>query len=91
MCLAVPAKIIEILGEPPNGYARVEHLGMTLAVDVSLVDAPAVGDYILLHAGVAINKYDPDEARETLALHEELSRIADTLDREDEPRSKGKS
>jgi len=91
MCLAVPAKIIELLGNPPHGYARVEHLGTTLVVDVSLVDTPAVGDYILLHAGLAINKYDPDEAREALALHEELSRIAETLDREDARRREGNS
>ncbi|HQK77587.1 MAG TPA: HypC/HybG/HupF family hydrogenase formation chaperone [Candidatus Hydrogenedentes bacterium] len=40
--------------------------------DFSLIDEPAVGDWVLVHAGFAIEKLEPDDARETLALFSEL-------------------
>ena len=75
MCLSVPAKILEIIDDPSRLRARVEHEGNVLVVDISLIDVPVVGDYVLLHAGMAIARYDPDAALETLKLHDELARI----------------
>lgn len=68
MCLAIPTQICEIDGT----RAKVELQGNVINADVSLIDAPEVGDWILVHAGFAIEKLTPEDARETLALFAEI-------------------
>lgn len=68
VCLAVPARIIEI-GE--HDMAMVEIGGVQRSVSLALVDA-VVGDYVILHAGIAISKLDEEEARNRLTLFAEL-------------------
>ena len=64
MCLAVPGKIIEIQGDK----ATIEYgQGVTNTANISLVDAK-VGDYVLVHAGFAIQRLDEKEALETLEV-----------------------
>lgn len=67
MCLAIPARVIEVNGD----LAKVDFGGVVREVNVSLVDAK-VGDYVLVHAGYAIQVLDEKEARETLDLWREL-------------------
>lgn len=68
MCLAVPAKVIEINGD----LAKVDFGGGVIReANISLVDAK-VGDYILVHAGYAIQVLDEEEAKETLKLWMEI-------------------
>lgn len=64
MCLAVPMEIKSIEGT--TAYAEMS--GLKLECDVSLIDNPAIGDFIIVHAGYAIERLDPDEAAETLEL-----------------------
>jgi hydrogenase expression/formation protein HypC len=64
MCLAIPARITEIEGV----RARVDLQGNVIQADLSLIDAPNIGDWVLVHAGFAIDKLDPEDAAETLAL-----------------------
>ena len=64
MCLAVPAKIVRIDGL----VARVDIEGNVREANLALLEGVAVGDYVMLHAGFAISKYDPEEARKTLEL-----------------------
>ena len=64
MCLAVPAKVIEIDGPT----ARVDIEGNLREANLTLLEDVSVGDYVMLHAGFAISKYDPEEARKTLEL-----------------------
>lgn len=73
MCLAIPAKVTEVL---PDGMARVTLDGVSKAVSVALVDDVAVGDYVVIHVGYALTKIDPDEARHTLALFAEAGALA---------------
>ncbi|KYH42432.1 MAG: hydrogenase assembly chaperone HypC/HupF [Candidatus Bathyarchaeota archaeon B26-1] len=64
MCLAVPAKIIEVEGQ----NAKVDFGGGVIReVNVTLVDVKA-GDYVLVHAGYAIQVVDEKSAEETLRL-----------------------
>lgn len=71
MCLAVPALVKSI-----DGYqADVDIDGVTRRVSIQLTPEVNVGDYVLLHAGYAINVIDGNEARGTLELLKELSRI----------------
>jgi len=60
MCLAVPAKIIEIDGES----ATVEVGGTRHSAIVAFVEAPKIGDYVLVHAGFAIKKWTEEDVRE---------------------------
>jgi hydrogenase expression/formation protein HypC len=69
MCLAVPMKVMELL---PEGQARVEREGLEAVVDVSLIDGPRVGDYLIIHAGYAIQALDLEEAEERLRLFDEV-------------------
>ena len=49
--------------------------GALRTVNISLIEAPAVGDYVIVHAGFAIEKLDQQEANERLSLFEELARV----------------
>jgi len=70
MCWAVPARIVAVEGD----LGRVEVEGTAREVGLQLIEDPRVGDYVLVHAGFAIQKVDEEEARKTLALFEELWR-----------------
>jgi hydrogenase expression/formation protein HypC len=65
MCLAVPMKIAEIR---ENGSALVSRDGLEAEVDLALVENPRVGDYVIVHAGYAIEVLDLQEAQERLEL-----------------------
>ena len=68
MCLAIPAKVMSLDGDK----ARVDFGENVLReVNVSLVDAK-VGDYVLVHAGYAIQMVEEKEALETLQLWKDL-------------------
>ena len=69
MCLAVPVKILEIDGQK----ALVELGGLARQASIMLVPDTQVGDYVLLHAGFAIQKLDEKEAEETIRLFAELA------------------
>ncbi|HHW06824.1 MAG TPA: HypC/HybG/HupF family hydrogenase formation chaperone [Clostridia bacterium] len=69
MCLAVPGKIIEIISE---AVARVDYGSLVTNVDLSLVPEAKPGQWVLVHAGFAVQVLDEAEARETLALLREL-------------------
>ena len=68
MCLAIPTKIIGIDGE----MAEVEIGGVKRKASIQLVPDAKVGDYILLHAGFAIELIDEEEALETLEMLEQI-------------------
>ena len=68
MCLAIPARVISVKGEK----AQVDFGESVLRdINVTLVDAK-VGEYVLVHAGYAIQKMDEKDAKETLALWDEI-------------------
>lgn len=69
MCLAVPLQITRILS---SNRALVQQGDGTLEIDTSLLEAPQAGDYVLVHAGFAIEKIDQEEAAQTLEILEEI-------------------
>ena len=68
MCLAVPMRVEKI----ENSVATVDSAGIKVQADASLVPDVVVGDYVLIHAGFAIEVLKPDEAEETLKLIAEM-------------------
>ena len=71
MCLALPMKLVEIL---PDGKGMAELDGCRHGVNLSLVSDVRLGDYLIIHAGFAIEVLDQKEADATLSLFEEIAR-----------------
>jgi hydrogenase expression/formation protein HypC len=70
MCLAIPAKILNIEGE--SAIVSIEEVEYKASL-LLLPDAEP-GDYVMIHAGFAIEKVDPDQAAETLRLLKEIGK-----------------
>lgn len=68
MCLAVPLRLIEIHGSDAVGEA----MGMRRAVRVDFIPEPKIGDYVMVHAGFAIERLEEAQALEDLETWEEL-------------------
>ncbi|WP_295416828.1 HypC/HybG/HupF family hydrogenase formation chaperone [uncultured Subdoligranulum sp.] len=69
MCLAVPLKIVSLEGD--GKHAVGEAAGLTQKVRVDFLPGITVGDYVMVHAGFAIEKLTPEQAAENLACIEE--------------------
>ncbi|MDD3884699.1 MAG: HypC/HybG/HupF family hydrogenase formation chaperone [Gallionella sp.] len=74
MCLAIPARVVELLAED---QAIVAMDGVRKQISLALVDDVAVDDYVIVHVGFALSKVDQDEAEQTLAMFAQLG-INDT-------------
>ena len=68
MCLAVPLKLVEINGKDAVGEA----LGMHRSVRVDFIPDPKLGDYVMVHAGFAIERLPEEQAMDDLETWEEL-------------------
>lgn len=74
MCLAIPGEIIEIVGEDPlTRMARISFGGVVREASLAYVPEAKPGDYVLVHAGFALQTVDEEEARRTLELFEQLA------------------
>ena len=76
MCLAVPAKVITINSDQT---ALVDVLGVERLVAIELVPKVVVDDYVLVHAGFAIEIISEEAAEETLAFFREFPELAEGL------------
>jgi hydrogenase expression/formation protein HypC len=69
MCLAIPMRVVEI-----DGFKAVAEVdGVRREARLELLSEVAVGDYILVHAGLAIATVDPEAAEETLSVLRQLT------------------
>ena len=76
MCLAVPGRIISISdAEPVMRTGSVSFGGIVKEVNLSFVPHARVGDYVIVHAGFALNTVDEQEAERTFAYLDELDRL----------------
>ena len=73
MCLAIPALITE---KKSDNLATAEILGVTREVALDLTPQANVGDYVLVHAGFAIEVVDADYAKGTIELVKQLEDVA---------------
>jgi len=81
MCLGVPGKILSI---EPNAVGltmgKVSFGGIGKEVCLAYVPEAQVGDYVIVHAGFALNKLDEQEAAEVFALLKEMGELAELED-----------
>ncbi len=75
MCLGVPAEIVELLDDY---QAVVDVNGNTVTVSVMLTPEAEVGQYVLVHAGFAMQIVEKEEARESMELLLEMQRIRES-------------
>jgi hydrogenase expression/formation protein HypC len=73
MCLAIPARLVEVDGD----RGVVELGGSRRAVGLALVSDPRPGQYVLVHAGFAIEVIDEADARELNSLHRAILEAGD--------------
>lgn len=73
MCLAIPAKITEM---KDNHLATVDILGVKRDIALDLTPQAELGDFVLVHAGFAIEVVDPDYAQETIDLIMQFPELA---------------
>ncbi len=71
MCVAVPAKIMKI----KNNIALVSYMGAKREIDISLVPEAAINDFVIVHAGFAIQIIDNTEAEKTIELFNEIKQL----------------
>jgi hydrogenase expression/formation protein HypC len=71
MCLAIPMKVVEV----NENKGVVETGGILKAVDISLLTQLQAGDYVIVHAGFAIERMNEAEALKTLDFFDEMIRL----------------
>lgn len=70
MCIAIPGRVIEIDGDT----AKVDYNGNQVRVNTGLIE-PEVGQYVLVHAGCAIEVMEKDKAEDLIALFKEIEEL----------------
>jgi hydrogenase expression/formation protein HypC len=74
MCLAIPAEVVHV--EDEMATVKVGD-ALRKASLMLLPEGAELGDYVIVHAGFALHKVDPDEAKESLRLLRELAALAE--------------
>lgn len=80
MCLAIPARIISI--DPTSETAQVALGQVGKQISLALVDGVAVGDYVLVHVGYALNRISEEEAQRTLETMAAIGLLDEALERD---------
>jgi hydrogenase expression/formation protein HypC len=76
MCLAVPGKVLEIVGDDPLlRAAKVSFAGVVKLISLTCTPEAQVGDYVLVHVGVAISVVDAAEAAETFRYLQQMGEL----------------
>jgi hydrogenase expression/formation protein HypC len=79
MCLGVPMKILEL---HDDGFAIAESGSVNLKISTKLLEKVNLGDYVIIHAGFAIEILDEKAAMETFALLKELAKSHEEVESE---------
>lgn len=85
MCLAVPGKIknIELQHDGLVRMAKIAFGGIIKEASLELLPEAEIGDYVLVHVGVAISKIDEEEAQKTFKYLEEIGEVGELEDIQD--------
>ena len=82
MCLAIPGKLIAITEEldPTFRKGKVSFGGIMKEINLFMVPEAKVGDYVLVHVGVAINVVDEEEAKKTFDYLKQMGEVEELND-----------
>ncbi|HOG57947.1 MAG TPA: HypC/HybG/HupF family hydrogenase formation chaperone [Anaerolineaceae bacterium] len=73
MCLGIPGKIIRLYDLDGTAMANVDFGGVQQEVCVAAVPGVQLGQYVIVHAGFALNMLSEEEAQETMRLLKEIA------------------
>lgn len=73
MCLAIPGKVIEIMDENGLKMGKIDYSGTIQTTCLAYLPEVQIGQYVIVHAGFALNAIDEEEAKKTLALWDEIA------------------
>jgi hydrogenase expression/formation protein HypC len=85
MCLAIPGKITEIYSSNGMRMAKVDFGGVTRETCLEAVPEATLGEYVIVHAGFALNTLSEQEALETLEIFRQMDALADAEAELNEP------
>jgi hydrogenase expression/formation protein HypC len=85
MCLAVPGKIISIIGEDLARQARVDFGGVLKEVNLAYVPQAEIGEYVLVHVGFAISVVDEEEAGKVFGYLREMGELGELAELTPDP------
>ena len=78
MCLAVPGKIVSVLGDDPAfRNASVDFCGIRKTINLAFTPEAQPGDFVLVHVGFSISLVDAEEAERTFRYLEHIGALAD--------------
>lgn len=77
MCLGVPGKILRIYEDNSIKMSEVDFNGVTMKVCLETTPQAKVGDYVIVHAGFAINLLEESDALETLSMLDEIAKLGE--------------
>jgi len=82
MCLAIPGKIISINAEIDDVFrtAKVSFSGIIKEINLCMVPDAQLGDYVLVHVGVAISKIDEEEALKVFSYLKDMGEVEELGD-----------
>ena len=81
MCLAVPGKLVSVSGEEPlQRTGKVSFGGILKDVNLACLPEAQVGDYVIVHVGMAISRLDEDEANEVFAYLKQMEEAQAAVD-----------
>ena len=80
MCVGIPGKVVKV--NPVDKLAVIEVFGVKRRISTALLGEVALGDYLMVHAGYAIEKLDLEEAKERLRLWREILKEEETVRQE---------
>lgn len=88
MCLAIPGKLIAITAQLDDVFrqGKVSFGGICKEVNLSMVPEAQIGDYVLVHVGVAIGRVDEEEAKQTFAYLKQMGEVDEITENETDPR-----
>jgi hydrogenase expression/formation protein HypC len=77
MCLAIPGKLLSISGQLDETFrfGKVSFGGIMKQVNLCMVPEAEIGDFVLVHAGVAISRVDEEEAAKTFSYLKEMGEV----------------
>jgi hydrogenase expression/formation protein HypC len=85
MCLGVPGRIVSIQEDDPLYImGKIDFSGVQKDISLAYVPEAKVGDYVIVHAGFAINVIDEEEAKEVFTYLKEIGEIEEELKQNDE-------
>jgi hydrogenase expression/formation protein HypC len=83
MCLAVPGKVVSIIGDDPIlRSGMVDFGGIRKEVNLSFVPEADIGDYVLVHVGFALNTIEEEEANRVFQYLDEIGELGELGDAE---------